>query len=118
MTIQNFIQALAVSAALVLCTGVQAADGTFATRSFHKGTDCTVCHATGKPSQPPQAKECLACHGDMDKLVASTSSLPMNPHTSPHWGTDAPCGFCHKEHGDKSINVCAYCHPKIDKTMP
>lgn len=117
MTMKNLIQAFTLATALALCTGVQAADGSFATKSFHKGTDCVACHATDKPTQPPAAKECLACHGDIEKLVASTSSLAMNPHTSPHWGTDAPCGFCHKEHG-KSVNVCAYCHPKIEKVMP
>lgn len=83
----------------------------------HADLACKECHMVAKPVQPPDSKACLTCHGPMDKVVASTAKLPMNPHTSPHWGTDVPCGTCHKEH-KPDRNICAYCHtqfPKADK---
>lgn len=78
----------------------------------HADLACKECHGVAKPSQPPASAACLTCHGPMDKLVESTAKLPMNPHTSPHWGTDVPCGVCHKEH-QPARNICAYCHTQF-----
>lgn len=86
-------------------------------KSFHAPLACESCHKSNSPSASPASEACLACHGDKEKLVEATKNLPMNPHVSPHWGTDADCSFCHKEHGE-SRNVCSYCHTKLDKAMP
>ena len=115
-TIRNTL--LALSFAAMALAAANAAE-TVGHKPFHSDIECAACH--GKTENgvytAPKREACLACHGPVEKLVESTKGLAMNPHVSPHWGTDADCSFCHKEH-QASKNVCAYCHPRIEKTMP
>lgn len=86
-------------------------------KEHHAKLECSVCHINGKMNTPASDDACLKCHGTKKDLVEKTKSLPMNPHTSPHWGTDAPCSFCHKEHRPSQA-VCAYCHGQLKKEIP
>lgn len=75
----------------------------------HKSLECAVCHGTTSPQNQPANDACLACHGSFDALVAKTSGYALNPHDSPHWGAEIPCGTCHKQHA-KPVVQCAACH--------
>ena len=82
-----------------------------------EGYKCNKCHLpTAKKTDPIPQETCLACHGDGDskKLAASTAKVkPVNPHENRHYGTEADCGLCHKQH-QKSVNFCLDCHPRFD----
>ena len=63
-----------------------------------KGVGCTQCHGSKKPAEVAMEK-CASCH-DTAKLVEATAGVkPKNPHTSPHYGKDADCSLCHRQHG-------------------
>ena len=58
----------------------------------------------------------VACHGDGDfKALAlkTAATKPLNPHENRHYGNQANCGLCHRQH-DVSVNFCADCHPRFD----
>lgn len=75
----------------------------------HKAFECAACHGTAAPAEIPKNQACLGCHGPWEKLIDATSSYALNPHASPHWGADIPCGTCHKQH-EKPTVQCAACH--------
>lgn len=75
----------------------------------HKALPCETCHLTATPTNIPENKTCLNCHGSMESLVKQTSKYTLNPHKSPHWGDSVPCGTCHKQHS-KPIVYCEACH--------
>ena len=81
-----------------------------------EGYKCAKCHTTAKKTDPVPQETCLACHGDGDsrQLAAITAKVqPVNPHQNRHYGTEADCGLCHKQH-QASVNFCADCHPRFD----
>jgi len=81
-----------------------------------EGYKCNKCHTTAKKTDPIPQETCLACHGDGDskKLAAATAKVkPVNPHENRHYGTEADCGLCHKQH-KPSVNACIDCHPRFD----
>ena len=82
-----------------------------------EGYKCNKCHLpTAKKTDPIPQETCLACHGDGDskKLAAATAKVqPVNPHQNRHYGTEADCGLCHKQH-QPSVNFCADCHPRFN----
>jgi len=91
-------------------------DGALGKVHAAEGYKCTKCHTTAKKTDPVPQETCLACHGDGDskKLAASTAKVkPVNPHENRHYGTEADCGLCHKQH-QASVNYCADCHPRFD----
>lgn len=85
-------------------------------KPFHADLECSSCHGIKKPVEPPKNSACLECHGDMAKLVEATSNQKINPHTSPHWGTEIPCATCHKEHKPSRV-ICAYCHSQMPQNL-
>ena len=61
------------------------------------------------------SEKCLSCHGDGDSkaLAAKTAGVkPVNPHETRHYGTEADCGLCHRQH-ENSVNFCLDCHPRF-----
>ena len=38
---------------------------------------------------------------------------PLNPHENRHYGTEADCGLCHRQH-EKSVNFWLECQPRFD----
>lgn len=100
---------------LVLCAAALSVSSAFSASPRnvlpepHKSFECPTCHGTSNPTNIPENKTCLACHGTLEKLVESTSEYTLNPHRSPHWGSDIPCGTCHKQH-EKPTVQCAACH--------
>ena len=81
-----------------------------------KGVGCTQCHGKTKKPTDVAFEKCIACH-DTTKLVETTGAVkPKNPHISPHYGKDADCNLCHRQHA-KSENYCAQCH-KFEFTVP
>lgn len=74
-----------------------------------KGVDCVQCHGDTKKFVEVEKDQCITCHTP-EQLVAKTENVqPKNPHNSPHYGTDAECSLCHKEH-EPSENYCNQCH--------
>jgi hypothetical protein len=81
-----------------------------------EGIKCTSCHGRAKQTEPVALEKCLSCHGDGDSkaLAAKTANVkPLNPHESRHYGTEADCGLCHRQH-EPSVNFCLDCHPRFD----
>ncbi|WP_462327601.1 cytochrome c3 family protein [Desulfobaculum sp.] len=80
-------------------------------RKVHQnGTNCELCHGANNPSTAPDDRNCLKCHGTREQVAQLTAKLDHNPHNSPHYGTDAPCTTCHKEHEESTV-YCNTCHP-------
>lgn len=106
---QHLVSTLVLSVAAFSVSTVFASESREVLPAPHKAFDCATCHGTTKPSNIPDNKACLGCHGPMEKLVEATSKYTLNPHMSPHWGADIPCGTCHKQH-EKPTVQCAACH--------
>ena len=71
---------------------------------------CEQCHGKSSKPEVPTMEQCIACHGSTTKLAEKTKGVkPRNPHTSPHYGTELDCNFCHHQH-TKSENYCLQCH--------
>ena len=52
--------------------------------------------------------QCMACHGDYQKLAKATEKLTPNPHAS-HLG-DVNCEDCHKADKAQPELMCNQCH--------
>jgi DnaJ-class molecular chaperone len=81
-----------------------------------KGVKCADCHGQAKKSEPVLQEKCLSCHGkgDSKALAAKTANVkPLNPHESRHYGTEAECALCHRNH-EPSVNFCLDCHPRFN----
>jgi len=71
---------------------------------------CEQCHEKVNDPEFPSMELCITCHGITTKLAEKTKGVkPRNPHTSPHYGTELDCNFCHHQHA-KSENYCVQCH--------
>jgi hypothetical protein len=73
--------------------------------------------ATARPRSRRRCcrRTCLSCHGEGDSkaLAAKTAKVkPLNPHENRHYGTEADCGLCHRQH-EKSVNFCLDCHTAL-----
>ena len=91
-------------------------DGPLGRQHAAEGVKCVKCHGTAKKSVPVPQERCLSCHGDGDSkvLAAKTAKvLPRNPHENRHYGTEADCGLCHRQH-EPSVNFCQDCHPRFN----
>ena len=73
------------------------------------GTRCDLCHGAQNPATPADDSSCFKCHGSADQVAKLTAKSDPNPHDSPHYGTDASCTACHKEHGPSEV-ICSSCH--------
>ncbi len=81
-----------------------------------EGIKCAACHGKARKSEPVAQEKCLECHGNGDSkaLAAKTAEAkPLNPHESRHYGTQAECVLCHRQH-EPSVNFCLDCHPRFD----
>lgn len=91
-------------------------DGALGKVHTAKRVECVKCHGTAKKSVPVAQEKCLSCHGEGDSkaLAAKTAKvLPLNPHQNRHYGTEADCGLCHRQH-EPSVNFCLDCHPRFN----
>ena len=121
--LMNLLTAAACAATLGLSTAgaamaqdSTAEDGPLGKIHKAEGVTCVKCHGTAKKSEPIPLERCVSCHvkGDAKALVAKTAKTkPLNPHENRHYGNQADCGLCHREH-DVSVNFCADCHPRFD----
>jgi hypothetical protein len=83
-----------------------------------QGMGCPDCHGKVKKQTQVQTMKCLECHGDTKALAERTAKLkPTNPHDNRHYGTEADCRLCHREHA-KSENFCLPCHDRFDFKVP
>lgn len=81
-----------------------------------KNVKCADCHGQAKKSEPVPQEKCLSCHGNGDSkaLAAKTANVkPLNPHETRHYGTEADCTLCHRNH-EPSVNFCLDCHPRFN----
>lgn len=78
-------------------------------RDAHAGLACSECHTGRKAPVQPGAMSCAKCHDPADVARLTAGRGRKNPHVSPHWGTEAPCWTCHKEHAEDG-NYCLLCH--------
>jgi len=79
---------------------------------------CPGCHGKMKKQPVIQTAKCLECHGDAKALAERTAKVtPRNPHNSRHYGTEADCRLCHREHAT-SENFCLPCHERFEFKVP
>lgn len=93
-----------------------AAEGPLGKLHANEGIKCVKCHGKAKRTDPVPLETCLDCHGDGDSkaMAAKTAKVnPVNPHDTRHYGTEADCGLCHRQH-QKSVNYCFDCHNRFD----
>ena len=102
----------AVLAALFASLSAQAADKDYnaqlAGAHMKRGLDCASCHVNGmqvSDSETEVNKQCVSCHGGLDKLADSKKK--PDPHAS-HIGT-IQCTACHAGHVE-SQSYCLSCH--------
>ncbi len=82
-----------------------------------KNIKCAQCHGQVKKPESVEMRQCLGCHGGTAKLAERTKNVkPLNPHTSPHYGTELDCNLCHHQHS-RSEDYCAQCH-KFNFVVP
>lgn len=70
---------------------------------------CETCHGTATPSERPDGKACIGCHGTMDKIPTKPNRFDKFPHASAHYGNTLDCTTCHAEH-KASRALCNDCH--------
>lgn len=70
---------------------------------------CKTCHETEVPTERPNDKTCIACHGTMDKIPTKANKFDKFPHDSDHYGNTLECTACHAEH-KPSRDICSNCH--------
>lgn len=113
-TMKNLGAALAVAlVAAAFSAPASAAEKFLADRHADRGVECASCHKAG-PAEAPDAKACLACHGDYAALKDRTKDVTPNPHYT-HL-LDQPCTECHQGH-KASVNMCNGCH-QFDYKVP
>lgn len=78
------------------------------------GVNCQGCHAESPPKDMVPGSKCMACHGDLAKLVAKSGKAVPNPHASPHMNPgDVPkCEECHHIHKPAEVS-CLKCHEDL-----
>jgi hypothetical protein len=81
-----------------------------------RGVGCTQCHGSAKKQVEVASDRCIACHDTTRLVQATAQTKPKNPHDSPHYGKDADCNLCHRQHR-RSENYCAQCH-KFEFAVP
>ena len=85
-----------------------------------EGVSCTDCHGQGEARAIARDK-CLECHDSgeaLAKLTMPRDKKSLNPHESPHYGTELDCELCHHAHA-KSENYCVQCHDHgVDAVVP
>lgn len=98
------------SALLLTAFCVQAADVP-TLKDWHKNLSCTSCHQT-EVQTAPSSQTCLTCHESVDAVAQRTARLNergINPHDNYHYGKNADCLMCHREHR-ASYDACNECH--------
>lgn len=70
---------------------------------------CETCHGTATPTERPDGKACIGCHGTMDKIPTKPNRFDKFPHASAHYGNTLDCTTCHAEH-KASRALCNDCH--------
>ncbi len=78
-------------------------------KAFGANLQCSMCHGTALPVEPPSDKACIACHGTMDKIATKPNKFDKFPHASAHYGNTLECTTCHAEH-KPSRAICNDCH--------
>ncbi|MDQ5985108.1 MAG: Fumarate reductase flavoprotein subunit [Syntrophus sp. SKADARSKE-3] len=83
------------------------------------GLSCGSCHKETPPKVSVLDSQCMACHGDLAKLVQKTNKTYPNPHASPHLnpGEQPKCEDCHHIH-KPSVVSCISCHEEFKFKMP
>lgn len=113
--LKTFQKSVLIHAVILFASGsVLAAAPSVTQKAWHKDLNCSVCHAGGeaKAYQAPQTAQCLTCHvsaEEVAKRTAKLDALQLNPHDNYHYGKNADCVFCHREH-QKSYEACNQCH--------
>ncbi len=75
----------------------------------HHDNHCEECHGVQNPDKPADDRNCLECHDSGEQVAQLTDHLEYNPHDSPHYGTEAACTACHREHSPSEV-ICYECH--------
>lgn len=112
-----FLAALCAGAAFFASPAQAAANYDSELAGFHlkKGQDCQSCHPKGlqvSDSETEVNKQCVSCHGPLEKLA--TGKKP-DPHAS-HLG-QIQCTTCHSGHV-QSQSYCLACHDFPDMKIP
>lgn len=88
-------------------------------RHVKAGLTCQGCHKEEPPSAAVPDAQCLACHGDLAKLMKKSTKELTNPHDAHHLGAgEKPkCSECHHIHKASEVS-CTYCHQDLKFRMP
>lgn len=82
-----------------------------------KGVACKDCHANVRKPAPVAMNKCVTCHEPKALAQKTANTKPTNPHLSRHYGLEADCNDCHKQH-QPSVSLCADCHPSFKFKVP
>lgn len=90
-------------------------------KKSHEGLACIDCHSEENP-QVSEKVSCESCHGTPADIAAVTEDKYKkyyNPHNSLHYGTNAMCENCHREHSPSKLECNnPYCHTEFNYMVP
>lgn len=88
-----------------------------------KNLSCGACHQKQLIPDDNETvinKQCVACHGNYDKLAPATKAKLKNPEINPHGshlGPEIACTVCHLGHRE-SKPYCLNCHTNFEMPIP
>lgn len=87
----------------------------------HEGLACIDCHGEKAPTVSVKVS-CDNCHGtaeDMAKVTADKYKKYYNPHDPLHYGVNALCENCHREHTPSKLECNnPNCHSEFKYMVP
>lgn len=90
-------------------------------KAKHAELECFDCHLEERPASSLKVT-CSNCHGtpeDIAKLTENKYKEHYNPHKSLHYGTNALCENCHREHGLSRLECNnPFCHTEFQYKTP
>ncbi|HTR57563.1 MAG TPA: cytochrome c3 family protein [Casimicrobiaceae bacterium] len=94
-----------------------------ATHGNKQNLSCGACHQSQPIPDDNETvvnKQCVACHGNYDKLASLTRAKLKNPEINPHsshLGPEIACTVCHQGHRE-SKPYCLNCHTNFEMPIP
>ena len=99
------------------------AKGLAATHGSKQDLSCGACHRSQlfpDDNETVVNAQCVACHGNYERLAAVTKAKLKNPEINPHGshlGPEIACTVCHRGH-QESKAYCVNCHTNFDMPTP
>lgn len=90
-------------------------------KKAHSDLTCFDCHLENNPTHSLKVT-CSECHGtaeDVSKLTEGKYKEHYDPHMPLHYGENALCENCHREHTPSKLECNnPYCHTEFKYDVP